>query len=267
MNSENLGNDILLSVITASLLFLLLSIFIFTFSSLYIKKRKQYKIEKATLHAQYQQEILQSQIEIQNQTLQHISGELHDNIGQLLSVARLQLNMLEDEETATPAQIREVNDIIDKTIYELRALSKSLDGDFVKDFGLTESLSHELQRIRATSKYQTEIITNGEPYRLEGQKEIVLFRVVQEILNNTLKHAAAKNIKVTLQYESTQFSLTVQDDGKGFDIGKVKSREMTESGAGLRNIKRRTELIGGNCQLESTLGIGTKIRLQLPVVS
>lgn len=265
MNSENFGNDILLSVITASLLFLLLSIFIFTFSSLYIKKRKQYKIDKAALHAQYQQEILQSQLEIQNQTLQHISGELHDNIGQLLSVARLQLNMLEEEETATPAQIREVNDVVDKTIQELRGLSKSLDGDFVKDFGLMESLSHELQRIRATGKYQTEIIVEGEPYRLEGQKEIVLFRVVQEILNNTLKHAAAKNITVTLHYEPAQFTLTVQDNGKGFDYEQVMRREMSQSGAGLRNIKRRTELVGGSCQIESAPGEGTKVTLQLPI--
>lgn len=258
---------IILMVLSATVVMLLLSTYIFLFMTLHRKRQLQNLQEKANLHAQYQQEILQSQLEIQNQTLQHISGELHDNIGQLLSVARLQLNILEEQETATSAQIREVNDVIDKTIHELRALSKSLDGDFVKDFGLMESLSHELQRIRATSKYQTEIITDGEPYRLEGQKEIVLFRVVQEILNNTLKHAAAKNIKVTLQYEPTQFTLTVQDDGKGFNFEKLKNREMTESGAGLRNIKRRTELIGGNCHLESTLGIGTKIRLQLPVVS
>ncbi len=262
-----MDTDIVYISILATIVFLALAVFIISFFFIFQRRQLQNRQEKAALHAQYQQEILQSQLEIQNQTLQHISGELHDNIGQLLSVARLQLNMLEDEETATPAQIREVNDVIDKTIHELRALSKSLDGDFVKDFGLMESLSHELQRIRATSKYQTEIITEGEPYRLEGQKEIVLFRVVQEILNNTLKHAAAKHITVTLHYEPTQFTLTVQDDGKGFDIGKVKSREMTESGAGLRNIKRRTELIGGNCHLESTLGIGTKIRLQLPVVS
>ncbi|RDB03664.1 sensor histidine kinase [Runella aurantiaca] len=260
-------NEVIIIVLAGTFLMLLLLTFIFSFFFLHQRRQLQNIQEKAALHAQYQQEILQSQIEIQNQTLQHISGELHDNIGQLLSVARLQLNMLEEEEKATPAQIREVNDVIDKTIHELRALSKSLDGDFVKDFGLMESLSHELQRIRTMSKYQTEIITEGEPYRLEGQKEIVLFRVVQEILNNTLKHAAAKNIKVTLQYEPTQFTLMVQDDGKGFDFEKLKSREMTESGAGLRNIKRRTELIGGNCQLESTLGIGTKIRLQLPIAS
>ncbi len=257
--------EIILSFIAFSIVFLLLVGSIVIFGFIFQRRQTQNRQEKATLHAQYQQEILQSQLEIQNQTLQHISGELHDNIGQLLSVARLQLNILEEEETATPAQIREVNDVVDKTIQELRSLSKSLDGDFVKDFGLMESLSHELLRIRATGKYQTEIVIEGEPYRLEGQKEIVLFRVVQEILNNTLKHAAAKNITVTLHYEPAQFTLTVLDDGKGFDLEKITGREMSQSGAGLRNIKRRTELVGGSCETESAPGEGTKVTLQLPI--
>lgn len=260
--SETLNLVSIVSTIT----FLLLSVLIVTFLFLFQKRQTQNRQEKANLHAQYQQEILQSQLEIQNQTLQHISGELHDNIGQLLSVARLHLNMLEEEETATPAQIREVNNVIDKTIQELRGLSKSLDGDFVKDFGLMESLSHELLRIRATGKYQTEIVIEGDPYRPEGQKEIVLFRVVQEILNNALKHAAAKHITVTLRYDPTQFILTVQDDGKGFDLDTVMSRDMSQSGAGLRNIKRRTELVGGSCKMESTPGHGTKVTLQLPIL-
>lgn len=260
-------DDFQLFAVIITFVFIVLAIFIVGFSLLFQHRQTQNRQEKANLHAQYQQEILQSQLEIQNQTLQHISGELHDNIGQLLSVARLQLNILEEEETTTPAQIREVNDVVDKTIQELRSLSKSLDGDFVKDFGLMESLSHELLRIRATGKYQTEIVIEGEPYRLEGQKEIVLFRVVQEILNNALKHAAAKHITVTLQYEPAQFTLRVQDDGKGFDIDTVMGREMSQSGAGLRNIKRRTELVGGSCKTESAPGSGTKVMLQLPVSS
>ncbi|AEI49252.1 sensor histidine kinase [Runella slithyformis] len=260
-------NEVVLIVLAGTFLMLLLLTFIISFFFLHQRRQTQNLREKATLHAQYQQEILQSQLEIQNQTLQHISEELHDNIGQLLSVARLHLNMLEEEETATPAQIREVNSVIDKTIQELRSLSKSLDGDFVKDFGLMESLSHELQRIRATGKYQTEIVTEGEPYRPEGQKEIVLFRVVQEILNNAIKHAAAKTITVTLRYEPAQFTLTIQDDGKGFDLDTVIGREMSQSGAGLRNIKRRTELVGGSCQMESTPGHGTKVTLQLPILT
>lgn len=251
--------------IAGTILVLLLILFIISFFYIFQKRQLQNRQEKASLHAQYQQEILQSQIEIQNQTLQHISGELHDNIGQLLSVARLQLNILEEEEAPTSEQVRDINDLIGKTIDELRGLSKSLDGDFVKDFGLEESVSHELQRICATGKYQTEVIIEGEPYRLEEKKEIVLFRVVQEILNNTLKHAAAKNIKVKLHYEPTQFTLNVQDDGKGFDFEELMNREMSQSGAGLRNIRRRTELLGGTCNFQTTSGLGTKVQLQLPI--
>lgn len=251
-------------VVAITLLIIFLTFIIIFFLLIQKKKVQQNRQEKAALHAQYQQEILQAQIEIQNQTLAHVGKELHDNIGQLLSVARLQLNILESEETPTFTQVKEVNDVIAQTIDELRALSKSLDGDFVKDFGLVESLSHELGRIRQTGKYHTEIIHQGEPYRLEGKKEMVVFRVVQEILNNILKHAAAKNIKVLLQYQPETFVLIVQDDGRGFDKAQVLDKTLEVSGAGLRNIQRRTELLGGNCLIESTPGLGTKVQLLLP---
>ncbi len=251
-------------VIAGTILVLLLLLFIVSFFYIFQRRQTQNRQEKLALHAQYQQEILQAQIEIQNQTLAHVGKELHDNIGQLLSVARLQLNILESEETPTLTQVKEVNDVIAQTIDELRALSKSLDGDFVKDFGLVESLSHELGRIRQTGKYLTEIIQQGEPYRLEGKKEMVVFRVVQEILNNILKHAAAKNIKILLQYQPETFVLIVQDDGRGFDKAQVLDKTLEVSGAGLRNIQRRTELLGGNCLIESTPGLGTKVQLLLP---
>jgi hypothetical protein len=88
---------------------------------------------------------------------------------------------------------------------------------------------------------QTDIFIEGETYRLAGQKEIVLFRVVQEILSNILKHAQAKYIKVSLQFAPTQFSLTVQDDGKGFDFDAVLGREMSKSvrGCAISNAVRR----------------------------
>ncbi|WP_428656681.1 sensor histidine kinase [Runella sp.] len=250
--------------IAGTFLVLLLILFIVSFFYIFQKRQLQNRQEKANLHAQYQQEILQSQIEIQNQTLQHISGELHDNLGQLLSVVRFQLNILETQDASTPEEIRQVNDVVDKTIHELRGLSKSLDGDFVKNFGLAESLSHELTRIGATGRYRTDMLTEGETYRLDGQKEIVLFRVVQEILNNILKHAAAKHIKVQLRYQPQMFILLVQDDGKGFDYEAVLERKLENSGAGLRNIQRRTEMLGGTCSFKSGQNQGTIVQIELP---
>lgn len=253
--------------LAGTILVLLLMLFIVSFFYIFQKRQTQNRQEKASLHAQHQQEILQVQLEIQNQTLQHISGELHDNIGQLLTLVRLKLNMLEVEEAISPSQIEEVNEVVEKTIIELRGLSKSLDGDFVENFGLVDNLTHLLQRIASTGKHQTDIFMEGEAYRLAGKKEIVLFRVVQEILSNILKHAQAKYIKVSLQFTSAQFNLTVQDDGKGFDYEAVLGREMSQSGAGLRNIQRRTEMLGGTCKIETEIGKGSKIHFYLPISS
>lgn len=263
----NEASEFAFIAVAGTILVLLLLLFIVFFFFIFQRRQAQNIQEKASLHAQHQQEILQVQLEIQNQTLQHISGELHDNIGQLLTLVRLKLNMLEVEEAITPNQIEEVNEVVEKTIVELRGLSKSLDGDFVENFGLVDNLTHLLQRISSTGKYQTDIFIEGEAYRLEGQKEIVLFRVVQEILSNILKHAKAKYIKVSLHFTPIHFSLTVQDDGKGFDYEAVLGREMSQSGAGLRNIQRRTEMLGGTCKIETEIGKGSKIHLYLPISS
>lgn len=250
--------------IAGTFLVLLLILFIVSFFYIFQKRQIQNRQDKQAMQAAFQREILQAQLEIQNQILQHISEELHDNIGQLLTLVRFQLNMLEVEETIMPKQIEEVNEVVGKTIDELRGLSKSLDGDFVKNFGLVESLTHELGRIHNMGKYQTKILVDGEVYRLEGQREIVLFRVVQEILNNILKHAGGKQIQVSLQFTPAHFRLSVLDDGKGFDYEAVLGREMSKSGAGLRNIQRRTEMLGGTCAFQTAPSRGTTVHIQLP---
>ncbi len=262
-----IDNRALFALIAICFLLLISVFFIIVTVGLFKKRQGQYLQEKADLQVRYKQEILQAQLEIQNQTLQQISRELHDNIGQLLSVISINLDILEEEvsDPKTRSQIIETSKILHQTIADVRGLSKSLDGDFVGDFGLVESLSHELRRIRSTGKYQTEILMEGEAYRLEGQKEIVLFRVVQEILNNILKHAAAKNIQLTLRYTPAQFSLTIQDDGKGFDYEAVLNRELGASGAGLRNIQRRMEMLGGTHKIDTSPGKGCKIHLFLPI--
>ena len=215
------------------------------------------------LKEKYDQEILKSQIEVQNQTLQHIGRELHDNIGQLLSVAKINLNVLEESNIAEHEYIKQTNEIISQSINDLRALTKSLDGDFVKDFGLEESISHELQRIRKTKKFETEISVLGTKRKLGYEIEIVIFRIVQEALNNALKHSKAKNIDVVLQYFPSTFELTIKDNGSGFDLENVQSKTIEFSGAGLRNMHKRMELIGGKCTIKSVVKEGTEVHLQL----
>ncbi|WP_338870102.1 ATP-binding protein [Spirosoma sp. SC4-14] len=222
--------------------------------------------EKAALKAQYEQEILTSQIEVQNATLQHISQELHDNIGQLLSVARINLNIVEEAGTDNENRefIQQANELVAQSISDLRALTKSLDGDFVQDFGLKESIAQELQRIRQTRRFGTELQISGTVYSLGFQREIVLFRIAQEILNNAIKHSEASQLTVQLQFSPEQLTLSILDNGKGFDYQTISQNSMSQSGAGLRNIKRRITLIGGTCEIFSSPGNGTQLTFLIP---
>ena len=256
-------SDIEILSVIATIVLLLLTSFITVFFFIFQKRQLQNLQEKAALKTAYDQEILKSQIEVQNQTLQHIGQELHDNIGQLLSVAKINLNILEESDNEELEYIKQTNEIITQSISDLRALTKSLDGDFVRDFGLEESIAHELQRIRKTRRFQTEISVLGNKRKLGYEREIVLFRIVQEVLNNALKHSKAKNLTIVLHYFPESFTLNISDNGKGFDLENVNQKSISQAGAGLRNIQRRMELIGGECSISSEIGKGTEVILKL----
>ncbi|WAC14016.1 sensor histidine kinase [Dyadobacter pollutisoli] len=221
--------------------------------------------EKASIRAQFEHEILKAQNEVKNNTLQQIGQELHDNIGQLLSIVRINLNVVEEMslDIETLDYIKQTSELVALSIQEVRSLSKSLDGDFVQQFGLIESITHDLQRIRKTNKFLTEITVEGEPFSLGYEKEIVLFRVTQEILNNMMKHSAASNVTLSVRYSDRQFLLSIKDNGKGFDYAAVMKRDMSDSGSGLRNILRRCNLIGAECIYESVVGSGTSINITM----
>jgi len=257
------NSEIITTIISVSILLTVMVVFVFISILRYQNRVKVHLLELENIKIAYEQEILKSQLEIQNQTLQDIAQELHDNIGQLLSVARINLNVMEEEGDDKDGYIKQTNEIINQSINDLRALTKSFDGDFVQQFGLEESLSHEIARIRKTKRFATEINIVGEKYSLGYEREIVLFRVAQEILNNALKHSKAQNLTVLLSYSPETFELTIKDDGKGFDIERIQQNEINQSGAGLRNIQRRVKLIGGTCQISSEIGKETKITITL----
>ncbi|MEA5425268.1 sensor histidine kinase [Arcicella lustrica] len=257
------NSEIVVTIISVSVLLTVMIVFVFIAILRYQNRVRIHLEEVTNLKIAYEQEILKSQLEIQNQTLQEIAQELHDNIGQLLSVARINLNVMEEEVDDKDGYIKQTNEIINQSINDLRALTKSFDGDFVQQFGLEESLSHEIARIRKTKRFATEINIVGEKYSLGYEREIVLFRVAQEILNNALKHSKAQNLIVLLNYTPETFELTIKDDGKGFDIERIQQNEINQSGAGLRNIQRRVKLIGGICQISSEIGKETQITITL----
>lgn len=252
---------IVLIVIAVTALILFFGFIIILYALAYQKRRNRYAKEKQEMESRFQSVILQTQVEIQEQTLKNIAQEIHDNIGQVLILAKLNLNtfpLIQDEETAV--KVNDTKQLVGKAINDLRDLSRSLHGEKITELGLTESINNELRILQNTGLYQAKLHITGNKYRLQPQKEMVLFRIVQECINNTVKHANAKNINVSLIYEPALFRMIVKDDGNGFEPGLLQN---AQTGIGLKNMQDRSALIGGRFHIHSSPGEGASIEVAI----
>ncbi|WP_176852170.1 sensor histidine kinase [Mucilaginibacter sp. OK268] len=199
-------------------------------------------------------------MEIQEETLNHISRELHDNITQVLSFVKLNLGVL-GRNLGEQEKIR-VNDnreLIAQSISDLRNLSKSLSFEHISVMGLVKTLEIEVERVNRSGIINLSLSVEGDRYALGEQRELVLFRIFQEALNNALKYAQANNFKMSLYYKAQMFNLTIEDDGVGFEPELLKDK----GGSGLRNIVNRAALIGASAIINSSPGNGCSINLSL----
>ncbi|KIC93169.1 sensor histidine kinase [Flavihumibacter solisilvae] len=258
--------EIIFSLAGSVIIMLALSGFVvyFIFSSQ--RKRLRQMREQELLREAYEKEVLTTQIESRDQTLRDISQEIHDNMGQLLSVARINLNILEKEMDDSPQlkRIHDTNHILGDVIRYIRMLSKGLNTDMLTSYGLRESIRFELQRIQQSAMIACEFTTEGEDFAIDAKKEIVIYRMVQEILNNILKHASATRIELSMIYTVNVFLLAINDNGKGFDQVEATSRNIADAGSGLRNLQKRAALVGADLQIKSIPGKGTNILITLP---
>jgi len=262
---EDYSQVITLLISTTILIFLLAGIVISFF--LYFKSRKiKHQIEINEIQSQFNQTLLQSQLEIQEQTLHNISQEIHDNIGQVLSLTKLNLSTMDIND---PHQLQQKVDdskkLIGKVIQDLRDLSKSLNTDYVSNMGLLQAIEYELDMIRKSGAYQAILLINGLPFKAEPQKELIIFRIVQEVINNIIKHAQATEILVTANYHPANLNLTITDNGAGFDLTPLNLSENGKFGLGLRNMHKRAQLIGATFSITSTIGAGTAVSITLPL--
>lgn len=245
--------------------FLLLAGFVIFFLVLYMRRKSKSILEKQQLQAQFQQELLRSQIEIQEQTLKTISQEIHDNIGQVLSLAKLNLNTMDITNHETlKEKIGDSKALVSKAIQDLRDLSKSMNTDNIEAIGLFRALEYETELIRKAG-FSTELNIEGNTQRLEPQKELILFRIIQEIINNIIKHSDASTIIIALWYEASHIKLTVTDDGKGFDLRPLEDPGHSGFGLGIRNMHNRARLIGADFNMSSTIGEGTVVSINVPI--
>ncbi|MDB5132287.1 MAG: sensor histidine kinase [Mucilaginibacter sp.] len=252
--------NIQILVLSTAALFILVTGFIIYFVILYRNKQIRNEQEKEQLQGRYRQEMLRAQIEMQEQTLTNISREIHDNISQVLSFVKLDLALTDG--MAEPEKQQKVNnsrELLSQTINDLRNLSKSLSFEYIAVNGLVKTIETEVERVNNSGLLHLSISIEGASYSLGAQRELVLFRIFQEALNNTLKHGSAEHLKISLHYFDQLFNLTLEDDGAGF------STELSEnqSGSGLKNMENRAALIGAVATIKSSPGNGCRIKVTL----
>jgi signal transduction histidine kinase len=261
---KNQENDLILTLLVASFLFLGLVVFIIIFAFLFQRRQQAHKLEKAALKAQFEQEILYAENEIQDNTMKHISRELHDNVGQMLTLVKIQLNNL-TEELPENKKINDSKEFINKALTDIRALSKSLNSDNLLYDGLEKTIGFELDRVKKLDNYGVIFNVKSSIVSLDRKKEILVFRIFQELLQNCLKHANAKNIEVNLEETSQYLNLEVVDDGVGFDFDAKINLLGLENGAGLKNLVHRANLMNGTLRFEKGITNGTKALITIPL--
>jgi len=227
------------------------------------KKRKQVHLEELkTLDESHKKELLQTQAEIQIETMRHIGREIHDNVGQKLTLSSLYLQQLvfENKAPQIAANINAINDIINESLYELRNLSKSLTDDTIEEYSLSELISDECKKAYGLKKYNIQFHNQAEVLELSYQMKSILLRITQECIQNSIKHAVCKTINITLSNTNKSLQLKFTDDGKGFDTEAIKT-----NGIGLKNIKKRIEILKGTFSLKSDKNQGTSVTLNVPL--
>jgi two-component system NarL family sensor kinase len=262
---QKISEDIIL-VISATLFILLIISFIIIFIILYQKRRQVYAKEKAELQSQFQQTLLQSQLEIQEQTLQNISQEIHDNIGQVLSLAKLNIGTIDiyQPEKAN-IKINDSRELLAKAIQDLRNLARSMNTTYIAEMGLLRSIEYEVEMVRKSGVFIPQLNVEGQTVKLNAQKELILFRIFQELINNIIKHAAAKKVDIRIVFTEELLNITVTDNGKGFDTTQLNNNENPSFGLGLRNMQNRARLIGAEFSITSIPETGTTVNIRLPL--
>jgi signal transduction histidine kinase len=246
------GNIILLIFIAGTVLFIIQ----------YRKRKKEHIKEKTMISEKHTKELLSTQLEIQQQTMQHIGREIHDNVGQKLTLASIYTQQLSYENKAPQVtdKIETISNIINESLSELRSLSKSLTDNTIAEKNIEELIAQECKNINQLKKCRVDFSFADKMKKLDYQAKNILLRIVQEFLQNSIKHSGCNAINISLKQSEQQFFLLLKDDGRGFDADTKKY-----NGIGLTNMKKRTELLGGTLILTAQPGKGTQINITIPV--
>ena len=255
-------NQVIAIVLIGVLLLLLMgaALLLFFFFSRKIIVEK--KLEKQHLEIDYQKELIKSIISTQENERKRIAQDLHDDISSKLNVINLNANLLKDGELS-PEEYLIVNDNIleatDKTLESARRIAHNLLPPLLKKFGLKDAIEELADFFNNSRKIIVKYNLEYPNGYLKSEKELHFFRIVQELINNSVRHGKAKNSMIEIAFKYNNLLFTYSDNGVGFDIKNTKHKK----GLGLKNIESRAAMLKGNYIIESEPNKGFKLTLTI----
>ena len=205
--------------------------------------------------------IVRSIIETQEKERRQLSVELHDNVNQILSSCKLMLEVAKENKDKAPLLTEKSYQSIQLAMAEIRKISHDLNPSAVEDFGLKEAITEIIDKINLSGKLKVifKFSLNGKKIQLKSEDKIAIYRIVQEQLNNIMKHAQAKNVLVDLSVKSSVVNLLIEDNGKGFNSKKINK------GIGLKNIHHRVEYYHGTINIDTAPNKGCRMTIVLNI--
>lgn len=256
----------IVSIILTSSLIIMGILVIILFITYEFKKRIQKSIIAIdTLKINHEKELLITKLEIQEETFNKISREIHDNISLGLTLSKLQINNFIESHNNQNSLLSTSIDLISKSLVDLNDISKSLDGNQLASHGLINALESEVMVLNRSGIYNVEMDIIGEAIFLDSGTELILLRIFQEACNNILKHARATRIQIDMIYEPGCLNMKIIDNGKGFNVEETRSKKEIRKMSGLNNFYTRAELIGAEINITSKKGVGTTIHVKIPI--
>lgn len=249
-------------LILAGSTFIILLLITLIIVALFISQKRKFRHrqEMLDLRYNYEQEVMKTQIETQLMTFQTISQELHDNVGSLVSMAMVHLKA--GNGVAPGAGPNDAHVLLDEAMDILRDISRSINPDNIRKRGLQQSIANELNRLKRTRRFNTELQVEGQEFTIDDEKQIILFRIVQEALNNVVKHSGGDAVRVRMRFDDHRMELSIEDNGKGFVINR-EAGDLARS-SGLMNMQKRARLINARIDISSEVDKGTRVSLAYP---
>ncbi|MBW6535104.1 MAG: sensor histidine kinase [Mariniphaga sp.] len=246
--------EIVLIYIVGTFGMIILAGVVFFFFVTYQKRLLKKELEINKIKTDQQQEILKNTILSQEKERKRIAQDLHDEVGAMLSVVKLNVARIERKSGNEGAKelASETKTYLEDVITQVRRISRALMPPSLEKLGLDYAVKEFVTWANKSGQIEVEYWKSGQTVRLSSKKELAVFRIIQELVNNAIKHAQASKIFIKTRYASDSIAISVSDDGVGFKLD-----QMTKTGLGLKNLDSRTQILDARIKLISSPGKGT----------